>query len=148
MGNIFGRWEGAKEDQPVIMTGSHIDAIPMSGMYDGTVGVLGAIHAIEILKKADFTPRNPIEVLMFTSEEPTRFQLSCVGSRALSGALTSATLKSRLDENGVSFLEAANEAGYGGHSLSDILMKSALNAREISSFIELHIEQVRSAMRD
>lgn len=146
MGNIFGRWEGQREDAPVIMTGSHIDAIPMSGMYDGTVGVIGAIHAVEALKKSGFEPRNSIDVVMFTSEEPTRFQ-SCMGSRALSGSLTSADLESMLDENGVSFLEAANGAGYGGRSLTDVLMRSALDARGIAAFIELHIEQVWQWMK-
>lgn len=32
-------------------SGSHIDAIPYSGKYDGVVGVLGAIEAINVLKR-------------------------------------------------------------------------------------------------
>ena len=61
------------------MTGSHCDAIPLSGMYDGTVGVVGAIAALKGLQQTDFKPHKPIEALMFTSEEPTRFGLGCIG---------------------------------------------------------------------
>ena len=61
------------------MTGSHCDAIPLAGMYDGTVGVIGAIAALASLKQAGFKPKHPIDALMFTSEEPTRFGLGCIG---------------------------------------------------------------------
>ena len=62
-----------------VVTGSHCDAIPHAGMYDGTLGVLGAIEAVKGLQKADFKPKRPIEVLFFTSEEPTRFGFGCIG---------------------------------------------------------------------
>ncbi len=61
------------------MTGSHCDAIPHAGMYDGTLGVLGAIAAVKGLQEAGFRPRKSIEVLFFTSEEPTRFGFGCIG---------------------------------------------------------------------
>lgn len=61
------------------MTGSHIDAIPLAGAYDGTLGVIGAIAAVDALGKIGFRPAKPIDVLMFTSEEPTRFGLGCIG---------------------------------------------------------------------
>ncbi len=61
------------------MSGSHADAIPLAGAYDGTLGVIGPIAAVAALRKAGFRPRAPIDVLMFTSEEPTRFGLGCIG---------------------------------------------------------------------
>ena len=61
------------------MTGSHCDAIPLAGAYDGTLGVLGGIAAVAALRDAGFKPQKPIDVLMFTSEEPTRFGLGCIG---------------------------------------------------------------------
>lgn len=61
------------------MTGSHCDAIPHAGMYDGTLGVLGAIAAVKGLQAAGFKPEKSIEVLFFTSEEPTRFGFGCIG---------------------------------------------------------------------
>ena len=63
----------------MILTGSHCDAIPLSGMYDGTLGVIGAIAALKALREAGFRPRRSLEAMMFTSEEPTRFGLGCIG---------------------------------------------------------------------
>ena len=78
---------GAEPALPAVATGSHIDAIPHSGRYDGTVGVLGALEAIRALQDAGFRPRRSIELILFTSEEPTRFGIGCLGSRLLSGTL-------------------------------------------------------------
>jgi hypothetical protein len=50
VGNIFGRWEG--EESAAVLTGSHCDAIPLAGAYDGTLGVIGAIAAVAALKAA------------------------------------------------------------------------------------------------
>ena len=65
------------------MSGSHTDAIPLAGMYDGTLGVIGAIAALKALKEAGFKAKRPIDAMMFTSEEPTRFGLGCIGRQAL-----------------------------------------------------------------
>jgi hypothetical protein len=70
--NTFARWAGDPNLAPV-GTGSHIDAIPSAGRYDGTVGVLGGLEAIRALQRAGFQPERGIELLMFASEEPTRF---------------------------------------------------------------------------
>ena len=64
------------------MTGSHTDAIPLAGAYDGTLGVIGAIAALKALRAAGVKPERPIDALMFTSEEPTRFGLGCIGRQA------------------------------------------------------------------
>ena len=86
MGNIFGRWVGSEPDLPAVGSGSHADAIPQSGLYDGCLGVIGPIEAIAALKRAGFKPKRSIEALMFTSEEPTRFGISCVGIIIYRGA--------------------------------------------------------------
>ena len=62
-----------------------LDAIPNAGRFDGTVGVFGGLEAVRALQAAGFQPRRSIDVLMFTSEEPTRFGLGCLGSRLMSG---------------------------------------------------------------
>jgi ureidoglycolate amidohydrolase len=87
VGNAFARWNGSEPDAPAVGTGSHIDAIPNAGKYDGVVGVLGGLEAIRALQKSGFRPRHSIELLIFTSEEPTRFGIGCLGSRLLSGTL-------------------------------------------------------------
>lgn len=52
MGNIFGRWQGSDASAGAVLTGSHCDAIPLAGLYDGTLGVLGGIAALKALKDA------------------------------------------------------------------------------------------------
>ncbi|KAJ4744920.1 N-carbamyl-L-amino acid amidohydrolase [Rhynchospora pubera] len=140
VGNIYGRWDGSEQGLPVVATGSHIDAIPFSGKYDGVVGVLGAIEAINVLRRSGFQPKRPLEVIMFTSEEPTRFGISCLGSRLLAGSETLVnTLKKAADAQNVSFFDAATSAGYnlGPDDLSNLVLEEG----SYSAFVELHIEQ-------
>jgi len=101
IGNTFIRFLGTDPTLPAIGTGSHTDAIPHAGMYDGTVGVLGGLEALRSLKESGFQPRRSIELLVFTSEEPTRFGIGCIGSRLLGGVLSPQTadnLPDLLDE--------------------------------------------------
>src|SRR5882724_9016194 len=88
VGNIFARWSGSDPAAPAVGTGSHIDAIPNAGKYDGVVGVLGGLEAIRALQRSGFRPKNSIELLIFATEEPTRFGIGCLGSRLLSGTLS------------------------------------------------------------
>ncbi|XP_047334227.1 ureidoglycolate hydrolase [Impatiens glandulifera] len=140
IGNIFGLWEGSEPELAAVSTGSHIDAIPYSGKYDGVVGVLGAIEAINALKRSGFKPKRSLEVIVFTSEEPTRFGISCLGSRlmARSESLVE-VLKKTTDNQNITFLEAARSAGYAadGDNFSSVFLKKG----SYSAFIELHIEQ-------
>lgn len=87
VGNTFFRWVGTEPGLPPVATGSHIDAIPNAGMYDGTVGVLGGLEAIRALKRGGMRTRRSIELVLLTSEEPTRFGIGCIGSRLLGGVI-------------------------------------------------------------
>ncbi len=135
-GNIFGRWAGSGSDPARIGTGSHCDAIPHAGRYDGTVGVLGGIAAVRALRAAGFEPRRSIDIIMFTSEEPTRFGIGCSGSRLLSSSLSPAEVAALVDEQGVSFDAARATAGCTGR-LEDVPLGDA----DYAAFIELHVEQ-------
>jgi ureidoglycolate amidohydrolase len=88
IGNTFARWQGSDPTLAPIGTGSHIDAIPNAGLYDGCVGVLGGLEAIRVLQKLGFKPRRSIELVIFTSEEPTRFGIGCLGSRMMASVLS------------------------------------------------------------
>jgi N-carbamoyl-L-amino-acid hydrolase len=136
VGNLFARWVGADAQLPAVATGSHIDAIPHSGRFDGTVGVLGGLEAIRSLQAAGFRPRRSIELLMFTSEEPTRFGIGCIGSRALCGALSAEALGNLRDAEDQWFDHVRQSAGFHG-SLANV----RLAADCYSAFVELHIEQ-------
>ena len=136
VGNTFFRWEGADPALAAVATGSHIDAIPNAGMYDGTVGVLGGLEAIRALQAAGFQPRRSVELILFTSEEPTRFGIGCLGSRLMSGALSANAARSLVDDGGVSLDEARAAVGYSG-TLDEVKLAKDVYA----AFVELHIEQ-------
>jgi len=136
VGNTFARWEGSAPDLPAVASGSHIDAIPYSGRYDGTVGVLGALEAIRALQRAGARPRRSIELVLFTSEEPTRFGLGCLGSRLLTGALDPALAAALRDGAGASLDQVRAAAGFSGPLSSVALPPDGYHA-----FVELHIEQ-------
>jgi len=137
VGNMFARWDGLEKNLPAIATGSHIDAIPNAGKYDGVVGVLGAIEAIRALKQAGFRPRRSIELIVFTAEEPTRFGIGCIGSRILSGVLAAKKAAGLQDRVGVSLDQWRRRAGYNGRNLNSVRLAKNCYA----GFIELHIEQ-------
>jgi ureidoglycolate amidohydrolase len=136
VGNTFARWEGRQPHLAAIATGSHIDAIPNAGRFDGTVGVLGALEAVRSLQKAGFEPRRSIEIVLFTSEEPTRFGVGCLGSRLLSRAMDGNADKKLVDANGLTLHAVRTNAGYAADLSSVALRDNAYKA-----FIELHIEQ-------
>jgi N-carbamoyl-L-amino-acid hydrolase len=136
VGNIFARWEGLDTELPAVATGSHIDAIPNAGRFDGVVGVLGAIEAIRALRSAGFRPKRSIELIIFTSEEPTRFGIGCLGSRLLSGVLSSKKAAGLRDRDGKDLEFWRKQGGCKGLLHSVTLPKNCYAA-----FVELHIEQ-------
>ncbi len=136
VGNIFIRWAGTEPDLPAIATGSHTDAIPHAGMYDGTVGVLGGLEAMRTLKHSGLRPRRSIELVMFTSEEPTRFGIGCIGSRLLSGTLDPNRADALQDQDEAPLSTVRAAAGFAG-PLSSV----RLPPNHYHAWIELHIEQ-------
>ena len=136
VGNTFARWDGEDRNVPAVATGSHIDAIPNAGRFDGTVGVLGALESIRALKRSGFRPRRSIELITFTSEEPTRFGIGCLGSRLMGGALDETKAAQLKDRSGASLDQARTAAGFAG-PLSSVRLSSGA----YSAFVELHIEQ-------
>jgi N-carbamoyl-L-amino-acid hydrolase len=119
-----------------VATGSHVDAIPDAGRFDGVVGVLGGLEAIRALQAAGVRPRRSIELIMFTAEEPTRFGLGCLGSRVLAGVVTEERLAALRDADGLTLDEARAAAGVSG-SIADARLPDGA----YSAFVELHIEQ-------
>jgi ureidoglycolate amidohydrolase len=136
VGNTFARWVGSDSQAPAVGTGSHIDAIPNAGKYDGVVGVLGGLEAIRALQRSGYRPRRSIELLIFTSEEPTRFGIGCLGSRLLSGTLSADAARKLADNDGASVEEVRRKVGLAGE-----LEQVKLSAGYYKAFVELHIEQ-------
>jgi ureidoglycolate amidohydrolase len=136
VGNMFALWAGTEPAAPPVATGSHIDAIPSAGRFDGTVGVLGALEAIRALERAGFRPRRPIELLLFTAEEPTRFGVGCLGSRLLAASLDDSADEKLRDGQGRTLRELRTAAGFRGP-----LASVRLQPHHYAAFLELHIEQ-------
>src|SRR5260370_40255736 len=136
VGNIFARWNGSDPAAPAVGTGSHIDAIPNAGKYDGVVGVLGGLEAIRALQRSGFRPKISIELLMFATEEPTRFGIGCLGSRLLSGTLSADAVAQLKDRDGEPVDEVRRKAGFSGN-LQDVKLPKGY----YKAFLELHIEQ-------
>ncbi|MGB7265050.1 MAG: M20 family metallo-hydrolase [Terracidiphilus sp.] len=136
IGNTFVRWEGSDPALAPVGTGSHIDAIPNAGLYDGCVGVLGGLEAIRVLQQMGFKPRRSIELVIFTAEEPTRFGIGCLGSRIMASVLTPQQALALRDKEGRGLEEWRAQAGFSG-SLESVAVKPG----RFHQFVELHIEQ-------
>ncbi|MEM6979514.1 MAG: M20 family metallo-hydrolase [Planctomycetota bacterium] len=136
VGNTFARWIGTDDSLPAVATGSHTDAIPHSGMYDGTLGVLGGLEAIRTLQASGFLPTRSIELVMITSEEPTRFGIGCLGSRVMAGLLDESSLTRLHDQDQHDVLTVCRQAGFTGDVAGSVLKPDHYHA-----WLELHIEQ-------
>jgi N-carbamoyl-L-amino-acid hydrolase len=140
MGNQWGWWgDPDSSSHGGIATGSHLDSVPDGGAFDGPLGVVSALVAIERLRADGFQPRRPIGVVNFVDEEGARFGVSCIGSRMITGALSADRARALRDSDGVTMAEAIRAAGRRPEQLGpdpDALAR-------IGSFIELHIEQGR-----
>ncbi|MEM9217537.1 MAG: Zn-dependent hydrolase [Cyanobacteria bacterium P01_F01_bin.150] len=128
-GNLIGSYPGYHSDAPALATGSHVDSVPIGGVYDGTYGVLAALEAVQTLSEHDIRLAHPVEVIVFVDEENTM-----IGSKAMSGqALLDVDLSADGDEI------KANLERIGGNW--DRLLTAQRNTHDFAAFIELHIEQ-------
>jgi N-carbamoyl-L-amino-acid hydrolase len=121
-----------------IVTGSHLDSVPDGGAFDGPLGVVTALAAIDLLRDRGVRPGRPVGVAVFAEEEGTRFGRACLGSRLMTGALPAAEAKELRDADGVFLLDAMERAGVVPRlgPWLDLLAQPA-------AFVELHIEQGR-----
>lgn len=137
IGNIFGTMEGQCPDLPPVWTGSHIDTVLHAGMFDGMAGVAGGLEAIRTIRESGIKTRRSIKLVVYTSEEPTRFGVCCLGSRAMAGLLTLEGTKGLKDKEGQSLYEVLDGLGYDLKRFSEIQKSRG----EIHAAVELHIEQ-------
>ncbi|VEF49670.1 allantoate amidohydrolase [Bacillus freudenreichii] len=137
VGNVFARYEGTEPLLPVILTGSHIDTVPNGGAFDGALGAISSLMAIESLKKEGKRPRRSIELVVFVDEEGTRFNNALFGSRTMMGEVSYKDLLPIKDGDGTQLTQAMREAGLNPEEI-----ESAYYLKEkIHAFLELHIEQ-------
>jgi N-carbamoyl-L-amino-acid hydrolase len=135
-GNIIGRKPGSDTNLPAIALGSHTDTVPSGGKYDGALGVMAAIEVVQTLADRGDTLRHPVEALVFTNEEGTRFHRWLIGSRAMAGLLEPDDLTA-LDDEGVSL--GVRMTDIGGNL--DRIEEARRSPGELAAYLELHIEQ-------
>ena len=135
-GNIIGRRAGSDNSLPAIAMGSHTDTVPLGGKYDGALGVLGAIEVVKTLAENDHSTRHPIEAIVFTNEEGTRFHRWLIGSRAMAGMLEPEDLAA-IDAEGVTLAERMGDIGGDLSRVDDAERQPG----DLAAYFELHIEQ-------
>jgi len=145
-GNLWAWWLPAgehgehREPRGALVTGSHLDSVPDGGAFDGPLGVVSALCAIDVLKAKGISPAKPVAVTVFSDEEGARFGVACVGSRLSTGALEPARALALTDADGVALRDAMTGAGVDPTQLG----RDDESLRRVGAFVELHVEQGRN----
>jgi N-carbamoyl-L-amino-acid hydrolase len=121
-----------------VLTGSHLDSVLDGGAYDGPLGVVTALGAVDTLRERGFRPARPIGVSVFVEEEGSRFGLACLGSRLATGATTWDQARGLRDRDGVRLDEAMATVGLDVEN-----PQPWLGPDRLACFVELHVEQGR-----
>ncbi|RYM06378.1 Zn-dependent hydrolase [Sporolactobacillus sp. THM7-7] len=130
-----------KEKLPPIVLGSHHDAVANGGKYDGSIGVLLAAEVMQTLEEAHFPMRHPMRIVSFSAEEPNPYNISTLGSRSITGVLTKKDLEMVThDATKVKLTDTIRSLGGD----VDHLAGNLLHPRDLSAFLECHIEQGRN----
>lgn len=137
IGNIYATLKGEDSSLPPVWTGSHIDTVPNAGKFDGMTGVVCGMEAVRMIQENQLKHKRDIKVVVYTSEEPTRYGLSCLGSRAMSGDMSLEDTKKLFDRDDKSLYDKLLELGYDVTKYDEIRKKKG----EVFATVELHIEQ-------
>ncbi|WP_100397899.1 Zn-dependent hydrolase [Bacillus sp. FJAT-44742] len=137
VGNIIARFEGENPEMSVVMTGSHLDTVPDGGAFDGALGCISSLMAVEALRNSEKKHIRPIEIVVFADEEGTRFGSGLLGSRAMIGEVSKEELHQVKDNRGITIYEAMEDMGFMPAKVEE----SKYPENSIHAFIELHIEQ-------
>lgn len=136
-GNIWAWWGEPGPD--ALVTGSHMDSVPGGGAFDGPLGVVSSLAAVDRLRAKGFQPDRPLALMVFAEEEGGRFGLACLGSRLLTGATTAEAALNLKDRDGDTFADAVKAAGLDPARIG----KDEEALARIGQFVELHVEQGR-----
>jgi len=132
VGNMILRRPGRDPKRRAVMTGSHLDSQPTGGKFDGAYGVLAGLEVLRTLNDHAIETEAPVEVVVWTNEEGSRFAPAMMGSGTYAGIWPLAETLERKDQDGVTFGQALDSIGYRGEGLADDLPEA---------YFEAHIEQ-------
>lgn len=139
-GNLIAWWHPSGPAVPTdqaVLIGSHLDSVLDGGAYDGPLGVVSALAAVDLLRQRGLVPSRPIAVGVFAEEEGARFGIACLGSRLASGAMSPEAAMELRDRDGLALLDAMSSAG------TEPALGPAPWLDRIDTFLELHVEQGR-----
>lgn len=134
IGNLYGTLKG-KDTSETILTGSHVDTVKNGGRFDGAYGIVAGILALKYLKKHFGQPVRNIEVVSMAEEEGSRFPYSFWGSKNIVGLAKREDVETIRDFDGVPFVVAMKEAGFGFGE------ESKGPRKDLKAFVEVHVEQ-------
>lgn len=137
VGNLFIRKSGIEEHLPAVTFGSHIDTVVNAGKFDGPLGSVGGLEILFQLCEQGVQTRYPLELIIFTCEESSRFNYATLGSKLMCGIANRETLSRLRDKQGNSLEEAMATIGLDFTEVDQVKR----NAEEFKCFFELHIEQ-------
>ena len=132
IGNIFARRPGKNNDLPPVMTGSHLDTQPTGGRFDGVYGVLAGLEVVRTLNDAGIETEAPVEVVVWTNEEGSRFSPAMMGSGVFAGVFPLEEIQAKQDIDGLKLGDELRRIGYEG---------TAPMGKPVKAYFEAHIEQ-------
>lgn len=133
MGNVFARRAGTQPDAAPVMTGSHLDSQPLGGRFDGVYGVLAGLEVMRTLNDAGVRTRAPLDVVVWTDEEGSRFSPGMAASGVFAGVYPLDEGLAVRDTQGTTIGEALTAIGYAG--------SEPVGGYEVDAYFEAHIEQ-------
>jgi N-carbamoyl-L-amino-acid hydrolase len=134
-------WQDVADDDrtDVVVTGSHLDSVPGGGAFDGPLGVVSALAAVDLLRERRHAVQRPLAVVVFPEEEGSRFGLACLGSSLMTGAVRPERALNLRDENGDTLADLSRANGLD----PDRMGPDPARLAKIGAFVELHVEQGR-----
>lgn len=133
IGNVYGRRAGREPNAKPVLSGSHIDSVPTGGMFDGCLGVLGALEIMRTLDDRGIRTRRPFVAAFFTDEEGARFGTDMLGSAVATGRLDLEEAYALKDRAGLVMRDELEKIGFLG--------TADANLDPPHAYVEVHVEQ-------
>ncbi|MEG9489972.1 Zn-dependent hydrolase [Mannheimia indoligenes] len=137
IGNVFIRRKGVEDSLPAVAFGSHIDTVVNAGKFDGTLGTIAGLETLFQLCEQNIQTRHPLELIIFTCEESSRFNYATLGSKVMCGVADQVALSKLKDKQGLGIEQALSDIGLDFNKVND----AKRSGSEFKCFLELHIEQ-------
>lgn len=139
-GTVYGRLpdpDGRK--LPAVMVGSHLDAVPGGGRFDGSIGVVAGLEAAAVVSQYLEITERTLEVVSFSCEESSRFGRGTIGSGLMTGVWSAKDILHLRDGQGQTLERVLRRLGLDPERLDEVRRPPS----DVAAFLEIHIEQGR-----